>query len=121
MQQLPEQEKRRKEIQFVDVDLLGKKQNIKCFKSAAYAMGFGVGFLILSPLLPDIGDKEKSSAMADLYQSVSLCMIAYALTVTVGFFFFRKNIPFIMFVLNWFVVPTLCIWAVMEGYGIITQ
>ena len=121
MQQLPEQEKRRKEIQFVDVDLLGKKQNIKCFKSAAYAMGFGVGFLILSPLLPDIGDKEKSSAMADLYQSVSLCMIAYALTVTVGFFFFRKNIPFIMFVLNWFVVPTLCIWAVMEGCGIITQ
>lgn len=121
MQQLSEQERRRKEIQYVDVDLLGKKQNVKCFKSAAYAMGFGVGFLILSPFLPDVGEEKKSEAMVDLYQSVSFWMIAYAIAVTISFFFFRKNIPFIMFILNWFAIPTVALWAMIEGYGIITQ
>ncbi len=120
MQQLPEQKRPQKRLEYVDVELLGNKKNVSVFKKAAYAFGVGFGFFIILPLLPDVGDPVKSKLMINLFHTISICMILYSVDVGVAFFFMRSNLKFIMFLLNWVVVPSFGIWAVMQGYDILT-
>ena len=120
MQQLPEQKRPQKRLEFVDTELLGDKKNVSVFKKAAYAFGVGLGFFIILPLLPEVGDPVKSKLMINLFHTISLCMILYAVAVCVAFFFMRSNLKFIMFLLNWVFIPSFAIWAVMQGYNILT-
>lgn len=120
MQHLPEQKRARKQLEYVDTELLGQKQNVKVFKKAAYGFGVGIGFLLVLPLLPDMGDSTKSKAMLDLFHTLSLGMIFYAGAITLGYFFLRSQIKFIMFALNWIYLPSFGIWAATQGYGILT-
>lgn len=115
------QKKRRHDLSVVDEQLLLHRENRKLFKAVAYGFGIGLGFLILSPLLPDIGNKEKSDAMIAVFNRVAIYMIAYAGIITFSFFFLRAHMKLVLFILNWLVLPTVGLWAFMEGYKVLTS
>ena len=115
------EQKYRKESGYIDEELLRDKQGKKVFKAAAYSMGIGVGFFIVQPLLPDIGDKEKSDAMMNIFQTIALLMIGYSASLTLAFFFFRSNVKLVLFMLNWVLVPLVGLWCVTEGYKVLTH
>ena len=101
-------------MEYYDTELLGKK-NRRAFKSAAYAFGIAVGFLILSPILPDMGSSEaQSKDLLGEFRTLALWMIGYAVATGVAFIFFRKDVYKILTILNWVVVPTIAITAFME-------
>ena len=120
MQQIPEQKRPKKQLEYVDTELLGQKENVRVFKKAAYGFGVGIGFLLVLPLLPDMEDSKKAGDMVDLFHTMSIGMIFYAGAITLGYFFLRSQIKFIMFALNWIYLPTFGIWAATQGYGILT-
>ena len=105
---------------YIDEQLMADRTGRKAFKSSAYSLGIGIGFLILSPLLPDFGDPERSKAMFGVFRTVALWMVGYSLVVALGFFFARDKIKMILGILNWIIIPTIGIWAVMEISGILT-
>jgi len=110
----PIRQKEAKKMEYYDEELLGKK-NRRAFKSAAYAFGIAVGFLILSPLLPDMGSsEEESEALLSAFRTIACWMIGYAATTGVAFIFFRKNVYKILTILNWVVVPMIAITMFME-------
>ncbi len=115
----PVRQKQAKQMEYYDTELLGKK-NRKAFKSAAYAFGIAIGFLLMSPLLPEMGNnKEQSEALLSAFRDIAFWMIGYAVATGVAFIFFRKDVYKILTILNWVVVPTIGISAFMEISGIL--
>lgn len=114
------QQGRRKNLDVVDQDLLINKENKSTFKAAAYSMGLGIGFLLLIPILPDIGNEERQRGMIDIFTRLSYLLVGYSLALAFGFFLLRPNIGLIKFILNWIVIPTAGLWAVIEGYKVLT-
>ncbi len=119
MQYEPIHQKKAKETAYIDEELMGKK-NRKAFKSAAYSFGLGIGFLVLSPLLPEMGTKEKSDALMSVFRVIAMWMIFYSAATGVAFIFFRKSVKMVLMLLNWFLVPSLAIWGFMEISGILS-
>lgn len=113
------QQKRRINLDTVDQELLVNKQNKKVFKNVAYAMGIGVGFMLVMPILPDIGDEAKQDGMEAIYFVISYSLIAYSISLALGFFFLRPYVGLVAFILNWVVMPIVGLWAVTEGYKVI--
>ncbi len=111
---------KRKQFDYVDTELLSK-QNSKAFKSAAYAMGIAIGLFIVQPMLPEISDNSRQTEMVKLFNMSSLYLFLYAVAVSVTFFFFRGSLKPVLFVLNWFVMPTILLWVASEGYGILSK
>lgn len=109
----------RRDTGVVDEELLVNKRNKKIFKSVAYAMGLGIGFMILIPILPSIGDEAKQDAMEYIYFVLSYSMIAYSFSLALGFFFLRPYVGLVSFMLNWVIMPGVGLWAVMAGYKVI--
>jgi len=110
----PIRQKEAKQMEFYDSELLGKK-NRRAFKSAAYAFGIAVGFLVMSPLLPDLGSgEEESKALLSAFRDIAFWMIGYAAATGAAFIFFRNNVYKILAILNWVVVPMVAITAFME-------
>lgn len=101
-------------LKYVDEDLLVNKVGRKAFKSAAYSIGIAVGFLILSPLLPEIGTPEQHELFMGVFRTVAVWMIVYGAAVAGGFFFMRPRVKLIMSTLNWFVMPGVLLWAVFR-------
>jgi len=100
-------------LKYVDEDLLVNKIGRKAFKSAAYSVGIAVGFLILSPLLPEMGSAEQHEKFMDVLHTVALWMIFYGALIAGSFFFMRTHVKLIMSILNWFVMPGVVLWALM--------
>ncbi|HEU4839258.1 MAG TPA: hypothetical protein VFS88_07605 [Micavibrio sp.] len=114
-------QKKRHEESYIDEQLMADKTGRKVFKSSAYSMGIAVGFLILSPLLPDMGETaEQSEAMVSVFRSLALWMIAYSIIVAVSFLFLRSKIKMILMMLNWFLMPGVVLWGVFEIKDILT-
>ena len=113
------QQSRRKNLDVVDHELLMNKQNKKVFKGAAYSMGLGVGLLLLIPILPDIDETAKQDGLESIFVTISCVLIANSFALAFGFFLLRPYIGLIQFMLSWFVMPTVGIWAVVEGYKVI--
>lgn len=104
----------------VDEDLLVNKRNKKLFKMAAYSMGVGLACVILLPLLSSIGgDEAKSDALSTIFFYIGLALIAHALVIAFSFFFLRENIKLVLFMLNWLIMPTVGIWAVLEAIDVL--
>ena len=114
------QQSRRRNLDVVDQELLGNKQNKKIFKNIAYAMGVGIGFILLIPMLPDIGDEAKQEGMEAIYFIISYTLMVYSISLGLGFFFLRPYVALVAFILNWVVMPMVGIWALVEGYKVIS-
>lgn len=104
----------REKLKYVDEDLLVDKTGRKAFRSAAYAIGIAVGFLILSPLLPEIGTPEENTMIVSVFRTLSMWMIFYGFAISFAFFFMRPRVRFIMAILNWVVIPTVLIWVAFQ-------
>lgn len=96
-------------LKYVDEELLVDKTGRRAFKSAAYSVGIAIGFLILSPLLPEMGPEGRDGEVVAALRGVAYWMIAYALAVTLAFFFVRKHVKIVLFMLNWLVLPAVAI------------
>lgn len=107
-------QKQKEKLKYVDEDLLVNKIGRKAFKRAAYAIGLAVGFFLLSPFLPDVGNKEKQDAIIGAFHVLALWLILYGALITVTFFFMREKLKLVMFILNWFVIPTVALKAVID-------
>ncbi len=107
-------QKEARKTAYIDEELMGNKVGRKVFKSSAYSLGIAIGFLILSPLLPEIGDKEQSEAMFGLFHVLAYWMIAYSIVVAVSFLFLRPKINMILMMLNWMLMPMIAIWALLQ-------
>ena len=118
--QLPEQKYENNKMKFVDTELLGEKQNSKAFRGAAYSMGIGLGFLILSPLLKDYGNKQVTD-MVDLIGVMALWMVAYAAIVFFAYVKSRKHLKYVLFMLNWFLIPTFGLWFLLRVMDIFSN
>lgn len=104
----------------VDTDLLVHKQNKKIFKMAAYSMGVGLACVILLPLLSGISsDEAKSDALSTIFFYIGLALIGHSVVIAFSFFFLRENIKLVLFMLNWLILPTIGIWAVMEAMDVL--
>jgi hypothetical protein len=101
-------------LKYVDEDLLVNKVGRKAFKSAAYSIGIAAGFLIMSPLLPEIGTPEQHELFMGVFRTVAMWMVIYGTAIAVGFFFMRPRVKLIMSTLNWFIMPAVLLWAVFE-------
>ena len=114
------QKERRKES-YIDEELLVDKTGRKVFKSSAYSMGIAIGFLILSPILPAMGDTaEQSAAMLSVFRTLAIWMIAYSVIVAFSFLFLRSKIKMILMMLNWFLMPSVVLWGILEIKDILT-
>ena len=100
----------------VDEELLVNKRNKKIFKSVAYAMGLGIGFMILIPILPGIDDESKQAAMEYIYFVLAYSMMGYSIALALGFFFLRPYVGLVSFMLNWVIMPGVGLWAIISGY-----
>lgn len=107
-------QKQPEKLKYVDEELLVDKTGRRAFKSAAYSVGIAVGFLILSPLLPEMGGPEKHEAIVSALRGIAFWMIGYALAVTIAFFFVRAHVKKVLFILNWIVVPMIAITVFLE-------
>lgn len=116
-----EQAKRRPNLSTVDEELFRRAEHKKAFRSAAHGMGFGVGLLILLPLLPDVTTSAKVGEMKGLFEILSLWLIAYSLCIMCTFFFARHNVGFVMTGLNLVLVPALTFWLVVRGCMVLAQ
>lgn len=115
-----EQKDRRRESA-IDEELFADKTGRKVFKSSAYSMGLAVGFLILSPLIPDMGETpEQSAAFVSVFRTMAVWMIAYSIAVAFSFLFLRPKIKMILMMLNWFIMPGVVLWGVLEIKDILT-
>lgn len=103
----------------IDEELMGHKGR-KSFKSAAYSFGLAIGFLLLAPLVPEIGDPQKQIEIMKIFSSTALWMIGYSVVITLAFFFLRAYVNGIISILNWFFVPTVLIWALYDIYNLLT-
>ena len=111
--QLPEQKYDNNKMHFVDTQLLGDKHNSKAFRGAAYTMGIAFAFIFLSAILPTFED-DRVAGMVELIRSLAWWMIAYASIVVFAYFKMRKNMRAILFMLNWFMVPTIGLWFILR-------
>lgn len=116
-----EQAKKRLNLGTVDEEIFRRTQHKKAFKSAAHGMGFGVGLLILLPLLPEVTTSSKVEEMKGLFETLSLWLIAYSLCIMCTFFFARHNVGFVMTGLNLVLVPVLTFWLVVRGCMVLAQ
>lgn len=114
----PKQKQRN--LSYVDSEVLSKEYR-KAFKSAAYAMGIAIGLLILRPMIFEIGSPEQHAKFMGLFGTMAMLMFLYSAAIAVTFFFFRSNLKPVLFLLNFFVAPSILIWAFMEGNSILTQ
>ncbi len=115
-----EQKQRRRESA-IDEELLVDRTGRKVFKSSAYSMGIAIGFLILSPILPAMGDTaEQSAEMLSVFRTLALWMIAYSVVVAFVFLFLRPKVKMVLMMLNWFLMPTVVIWGILEIKDILT-
>lgn len=115
-----EQKQRRRESA-IDEELLVDRTGRKVFKSSAYSMGIAIGFLILSPILPAMGDTaEQSAEMLSVFRTLALSMIAYSVVVAFVFLFLRPKVKMVLMMLNWFLMPTVVIWGILEIKDILT-
>ncbi len=103
----------------IDEELMGHKGR-KSFKSAAYSFGLAIGFLLLAPLMPEIGDTQKQAAITAIFYSTALWMIGYSVVITLAFFFLRAYVNGIISIMNWFFVPTIILWALYDIYNLLT-
>lgn len=84
-------------------------------------MGIAIGFLILSPILPAMGDTaEQSAEMLSVFRTLALSMIAYSVVVAFVFLFLRPKVKMVLMMLNWFLMPTVVIWGILEIKDILT-
>lgn len=102
-------QKQPEKLKYVDEELLVDKTGRKAFKSAAYSVGIAVGFLVLSPFLPEMGPEGRSGEIVSALRGIAYWMLGYALAVTVAFFFARAHVKKVLFILNWFIVPMIAI------------
>lgn len=102
-------------LKYVDEDLLVDRTGRKAFRAAAYSMGIAIGFIILSPFLPDLGDtNEQSDQIIGVFRMVAFWMIGYSITVAFSFFFMRPRIKAVLFILNWIVMPAVVLNAILS-------
>jgi hypothetical protein len=120
VKQLPEQKYANNKFKYVDTELLGNKQNSKAFRGAAYTIGIATAFIILSVVLPSFDDKRVAD-MIELIRSLAWWMLAYAVIVVVAYFKMRKNMRSLLFMLNWFMVPTIGLWFIMRVMDIFSN
>lgn len=108
-------------MHLVDTELLGEKQNAKAFRGAAYAMGLAIGFLILSPLLGDFDGQKQISGMIELIRVMAMWMIGYAIIVIFAYIKMRKQMRAVLFMLNWFLIPTFGLWFILRVMDIFSN
>lgn len=113
MRELPEQKYASNKFKYVDTELLGEKQNSKAFRGAAYTIGIAFVFIILSLVLPTFEDKRVAE-MIELIRSLAWWMIGYAAIVVFAYIRMRKSMKVILFMLNWFMVPTIGLWFILR-------
>ena len=104
---------RRPDLSVVDEELLVRKENKKVFKKVAYGAGIGVGFFLILPILPEIGDEAKSDAIKHIFSVFAATMIFYSIALTFSFFLLRDNIKLVLLMLNWIVLPMVGLWGLM--------
>jgi len=114
MKELPEQKYANNKMHIVDVDLLGEKQNARAFRGAAYSIGIGAGFLILYPFLREGQESQQLKDMMELIRVMALWMLGYAAIVLFGYFKVRKHLKYVLFMLNWFLIPTFGLWFLLR-------
>ncbi|PZQ46556.1 MAG: hypothetical protein DI551_04940 [Micavibrio aeruginosavorus] len=119
--QLPEQKYPDNKFKFVDTDLLGEKQNARAFRGAAYSIGIGAGFLILSPFLPKFEGQPQINQMVDLIFVMAIWMVAYAAVVIFTYLKSRKSMKYVLFMLNWFLIPTFGLWFILRVMDIFSN
>lgn len=114
-------QKEKRNESYIDEQLMVDRTGRKVFKSSAYSMGIAVGFLILSPLLPDMGETaEQSAELVSVFRTLAVWMIVYAVAVAMGFIFLRSKIKMILLMLNLIIAPTIILWGVFEIKDILT-
>jgi hypothetical protein len=114
-------QKEKRKDSYIDEELMIDKTGRKVFKSSAYSMGIAIGFLILSPILPTMGDTaEQSAAMLSIFRTLAVWMIAYSVVVAFSFLFLRSKIKMILMMLNWFLMPSVVLWGILEIKDILT-
>lgn len=114
-------QKEKKKDSYIDEELMVDRTGRKVFKSSAYSMGIAIGFLILSPILPAMGDTaEQSDAMLGVFRTLAVWMIAYSIIVAFSFIFLRSKVKMILMMLNWFLMPSVVLWGILEIKDILT-
>lgn len=84
-----------------------EKKIRRILKKSAWAMGLGVGFLLLKFLVvPFIGDNEQAEKALGVF---SWCLIAYGLVIILTFMFLRDFLFKVNIALSWVVLPLLLV------------
>lgn len=109
-----------KSFDYVDTEIMSKN-NRKAFKSAAHSMGIAVGLFLLKPFLPEIGSPEKHEQMMHLFNMTALMLFLYSIAIAIVFFFLRSNLKPLLFILNFFVAPSIVLWVFTQGYSILAK
>lgn len=90
-------------------------------RNAAMSVGIGVGFFVLVPLLPEIGNEVKADAMKGLFASVAMAMIGYGAILLLAVMFARSKSTLIAGLMSWFVAPSIAVWFLMEAMDILNK
>ena len=63
---------------------------------------------------------EQSAAMLSVFRTLAIWMIAYSVIVAFSFLFLRSKIKMILMMLNWFLMPSVVLWGILEIKDILT-
>ncbi len=84
-----------------------KKLN-KCMRNAVFALGVGIGLLLLIAFYPD---KEGAENITKTFSTLSWCLILYGTTLLATVIFKRDWAPPMNTLLTWIVVPAYVVYV----------
>ena len=104
-----------------DKELKKEKKIGKIGRNAAVSIGLGLGFLVLTPSLPDIDNEAKTDAMKGLFANLAIMMISYGAVLLLSVVFVRNKAQLIAGIMSWFVAPSLALWFCMEVMDVLAM
>lgn len=98
-----------------------EKKISKIIPRSMVLFGCGLGFIILTFIVPNISDTQKMDSIKDLFRLCGLYLIAYGAVTFLSCIFLRKIALTINGIMTWFVAPTFAVWFGYEVFKIINN
>ena len=93
-----------------------EKRVKKVLRGCAVYAGVGLGFYILTMIVPEIADEQKAQQMKGLFTLTALSLMVYGCLMVIAFLAIRDRILIIHTIMNWFIIPSYAVWFAYEAY-----
>ncbi len=95
-------------------ELKKEKKINKLLKKSAWAIGAGIGMVLLKFLVaPFLGDNENAEKALGI---LGWCLVAYGATIVLSFVFLRKFLFKVNLLLTWVVMPVIFLKLFMDAF-----